>query len=79
MVPLPEDQKIATENCSKSLVRHGCNSKSRIHIAWLLDVMSEQAKKVLIHIPEDICERILAFFKQERFSVSYDLGNLSSV
>ena len=45
------------------LVRYGCNPESKIHITWLLDVTSERAKKVLIHIPEDICERILAFFQ----------------
>ena len=45
-----KDQKIATEivvSQNNILVRHGCNPKGRIHITWLLDVTSEQAKRCL--------------------------------
>jgi len=41
--------------CSNILVHHGCNPKGRVHIALLLDMKSEQAKKVFIHILENVC------------------------
>ncbi|CAG8777058.1 21470_t:CDS:1, partial [Gigaspora margarita] len=48
------------------LLRHGHNGKggNLIHIGWLLACTVSQAKKVLINLPEDLSEKVLAHIEK---------------
>ncbi|CAI2190260.1 3231_t:CDS:1, partial [Funneliformis geosporum] len=51
---------------NRLLLQHGHNSKgdNRIYIGWLLACTVIQAKKILLSLPEDLPEKLLAHIKK---------------
>jgi hypothetical protein len=48
------------------LLQYGHNGKGgdRVHIGWLLTCTVADAEKILINLPEDLSEKLLAYIKK---------------
>jgi hypothetical protein len=48
------------------LLQHGHNGKggNQIHIGWLLACMVADAEKILINLPKDLSEKVLAHIEK---------------